>query len=102
MHGAQITFEIRSTGTDADGWQMFEPTGLACAVCPCGEVTGFIEKQDALQVYKDHGAGHPLAGPVLMGHTDHPAVRAHDKLNVDVGTKGGEAFRDLFQKITRA
>ena len=77
MHGAQYVPEIRSTGTDADGWQKFEGTGLACVVCPCGAITGFVAKQEALKAYKEHGAGRPLAEPVLMSHKDEAAGTAH-------------------------
>lgn len=78
MHAAQYVAEIREALATADGWRQFEGTGRACVVCPCGTATGFVDKKEALQAYKDHGAGKPLAELVLLGHKDTQTGPAHN------------------------
>ncbi|MYS34919.1 hypothetical protein K388_01918 [Streptomyces sp. KhCrAH-43] len=78
QHSAQYATELREAKASPDGWRQFEGTGRACVVCPCGTVTGFVPREEALKAYKEHGLGSPLAEPVLMGHADYPALKAHD------------------------
>lgn len=68
--------EVRESAPIGD-WKAYEATGRACVVCPCGLNTGFINKDEALQAYKDHGAGLPMGEYRLMSHNDTQSGPAH-------------------------
>lgn len=56
MHAARLIPEIRTLTPDADGWARHEKTGRACAVCPCGLNTGFVDSGQASDAYRAHTA----------------------------------------------
>lgn len=53
IHQPHLTAELRELPPE-DGWACHEATGRACAVCPCGLNTGFIDKGEAARTYAEH------------------------------------------------
>jgi hypothetical protein len=53
VHATQLIAEIRALPPE-DGWSRFEQTGRACAVCPCGLNTGFVDTSHAIAAYRSH------------------------------------------------
>lgn len=52
-HNPLLIVELRAL-EPVDGWSRSEHTGRACAVCPCGLNTGFIDKAEAGDAYRKH------------------------------------------------
>ncbi|MER7963595.1 hypothetical protein [Streptomyces ardesiacus] len=73
---AQFVGEIRQL-PPVEGWARYEPTGRACVTCPCGYNSGFIAREDAIQAYKEHGAGLALARYELLRAPDSDSGSAH-------------------------
>lgn len=54
MHEPHLVPEIRTLAPDENGWARHEKTGRACAVCPCGLNTGFVDSRQATDAYRSH------------------------------------------------
>jgi hypothetical protein len=80
LHRLLIVAELRQPQTD-EQWAQYEPTGRACVVCPCGLNTGFIDKTEAAQQYRDHARANQPPSPVHI-HPDTGEARdvLHDML----------------------
>lgn len=86
LHQLLIVAEIRELDPE-DGWARHEATGRACVVCPCGLNTGFIQKTDAAQQYREHARPTPTRPPVRHHpETAEASAVMHDML--------GEITRD--------
>jgi len=59
-------------GPDGE-WAEYEPTGYAAIVCPCGLSTGFIEKADAAEQYREHAQENAPTGSVRIHPETGPA-----------------------------
>lgn len=86
LHRLLIVAELQSEEPTSDGWAQYEATGRACVVCPCGLNTGFIDKTEAAQQYREHSqANQPPA-----------AVRIHPETG-----EASEVLHDMLGEITR-
>ena len=86
LHQTLIVAEVRELAP-ADGWAQYEATGRACVVCPCGLNTGFTDKTDAAQQYREHAQLTPTRAPVRHHpETAEASAVMHDML--------GEITRD--------
>lgn len=85
LHRLLIVAELRQTQPDGQ-WAQYEATGRACIVCPCGLNTGFTDKNEAAQQYRDHA------------HTNQPpaAVRIHPETG-----EASSVLHDMLSEITR-
>lgn len=111
QHSAQYVAELKEAEASPGGWRQFEGTGRACVVCPCGTVTGFVPREEAVKAYKEHGLGRPLAEPTLMSPGDATPGTAHQAAptqTVQLGLDPAKAealereFRALIEKFTRS
>lgn len=59
---------------DTNGeWAEYEATGYAAIVCPCGLDTGFVEKTDAAEQYREHAKANAPTGSVQIHPENAPA-----------------------------
>lgn len=78
MHSTRIVAEVRELEPE-DGWARYEATGRACVVCPCGLNTGFVDKDTAATVYREH-------------------TPAGQKISITVGG-GDKVMRDMIRRV---
>lgn len=53
LHQVHLINEVRALPPQ-DGWARHETTGRACAICPCGLNSGFINAREACRQFNDH------------------------------------------------
>jgi len=51
-HRPTITVRVVEVAPDGDGWRQYRSGGVACAVCPCGKVTGWVPTAEAVADYR--------------------------------------------------
>lgn len=80
LHRLLIVAELQ--GKEPDGnWAQYEATGRACIVCPCGLNTGFIDKIEAAQQYREHAdVNQPRAAVRVHPETGEASAVMHDML----------------------
>lgn len=80
LHRLLIVAELQEK-KPVDGWAQYETTGRACVVCPCGLNTGFIDKTEAAQQYREHAqANTPPAAVRIHPETGEASAVLHDML----------------------
>lgn len=52
-HNAAIIQQYRSGEPDG-GWATYERTGVACLVCNCGTITGWLPADEVMATARDH------------------------------------------------
>jgi hypothetical protein len=85
LHRLLIVAELTSDQPDGE-WAQYRATGRACIVCPCGLNTGFVTKDEAAQLYREHAHANVPAA----------AVRIHPETG-----EASDVLRDMLGAITR-